>query len=68
MKTFVQFLESKKIIKTNEMFAYCDKCGYDSGDEKDNDVLAAKVKKDGGQLGDKCICPKCGMEGTLGVD
>jgi len=34
------------------MFVYCDKCGYDSGDESSNTELAKKVLEDGGLMFD----------------
>jgi hypothetical protein len=32
------------------MFVSCDDCGYDSGDQPDNQTLAAKVNADGGHM------------------
>lgn len=55
------------------MFAYCDECGYDSGDKPDMESLKKKIDDDGGQLStgdDKGVtqCPRCKSYGTLGVD
>ena len=32
------------------MYVKCDQCGYDSGDEDDDNRLAAKVTSDGGTM------------------
>lgn len=31
------------------MFVYCEKCKYDSGDRSDPDLLARKIREDGGE-------------------
>lgn len=39
------------------MFAMCETCRYDSGDQETREELAEKVKEDGGEL-EVFKCPK----------
>lgn len=51
------------------MFAYCDKCGYDSGDKSTMEELKTKVEADGGKLiYGESVCPVCKEVDSLGID
>lgn len=49
------------------MFLICRErnCGYDTGDCEDSEALADKVYKDGGELNEVSVCPKCGAINSL---
>lgn len=56
------------------MFAYCDDCGWDSGDFEDHDELQRFVEASGGHLvlggqedDEPDRCPKCGSS-NLRID
>jgi hypothetical protein len=51
------------------MYAYCRKCGYDSGDYLDMNELQEAVEKDGGKIEQgENICPSCKEKNTIKFD
>jgi hypothetical protein len=50
------------------MFAYCEECGYDSGDVSTMEELKEKVIRDGGKIEPESVCPKCKAIGSLHID